>query len=196
VHAAVDACSRVAYLEVHLDELARIQVPTLVVHGTEDPVYPYDHAEVLAKASRRRRWSGGRAWATNNLRNSSRNLPDWSSSTSTSPAEPLTTKETRPIGPAYKRPADRAPRHHIWAWCTQARMLDPEYLPAVDSPDPGGLDPKELAALLAALSPAAVGAQVTVFDPDLDPDGRYAHMLTDVLATGLGHLGTARTSPG
>jgi arginase len=35
-----------------------------------------------------------------------------------------------------------------------------------------------------------------VFDPDLDPDGRYANMLTDVLATGLGHLGTARTSPG
>jgi arginase len=75
-------------------------------------------------------------------------------------------------------------------------VLDPEHLPAVDSPDPGGLDPKELTALLAALAPAAVGAQVTVFDPDLDPDGRYAHLLTDVLATGLGHLGTARTSPG
>jgi arginase len=75
-------------------------------------------------------------------------------------------------------------------------VLDPEHLPAVDSPDPGGLDPKELAALLAALSPAAVGAQVTVFNPDLDPGGRYAHLLTDVLATGLGHLGTARTSPG
>lgn len=75
-------------------------------------------------------------------------------------------------------------------------VLDPEHLPAVDSPDPGGLGPKELTALLAALAPAAVGAQVTVFDPDLDPDGRYAKMLTDVLATGLGHLGTARTSPG
>jgi pimeloyl-ACP methyl ester carboxylesterase len=32
-----------------MDELARIQVPTLVVHGTEDPVYPYAHAEVLAR---------------------------------------------------------------------------------------------------------------------------------------------------
>jgi pimeloyl-ACP methyl ester carboxylesterase len=31
-----------------IDQLARIRVPTLVVHGTEDPVYPYDHAEVLA----------------------------------------------------------------------------------------------------------------------------------------------------
>ena len=32
-----------------IDDLARIRVPTLVVHGTEDPVFPYDHAEVLAK---------------------------------------------------------------------------------------------------------------------------------------------------
>ncbi len=31
-----------------VDDLARIQVPTLVVHGTEDPVYPLAHAEVLA----------------------------------------------------------------------------------------------------------------------------------------------------
>jgi pimeloyl-ACP methyl ester carboxylesterase len=31
-----------------IDQLARIRVPTLVVHGTEDPVYPFDHAEVLA----------------------------------------------------------------------------------------------------------------------------------------------------
>jgi pimeloyl-ACP methyl ester carboxylesterase len=32
-----------------IDDLARIQVPTLIVHGTEDPIYPYDHAEALAK---------------------------------------------------------------------------------------------------------------------------------------------------
>jgi pimeloyl-ACP methyl ester carboxylesterase len=31
-----------------VDDLGRIQVPTLVVHGTEDPVYPYDHGEALA----------------------------------------------------------------------------------------------------------------------------------------------------
>jgi pimeloyl-ACP methyl ester carboxylesterase len=31
-----------------VDDLAGIQVPTLVVHGTEDPIYPFDHAEVLA----------------------------------------------------------------------------------------------------------------------------------------------------
>jgi arginase len=64
------------------------------------------------------------------------------------------------------------------------------------SVSPGGLDPDELVALLAALAPAAVGAQVTVFDPDLDPDGHYADLLTDVLATGLGRLGRAASSPG
>lgn len=71
-------------------------------------------------------------------------------------------------------------------------VLDPAHFPAVDSPDPGGLDPDELTALLAALAPGAVGAQVTVFDPDLDPDGRYARLLTDILATGLRELGTVR----
>ena len=71
-------------------------------------------------------------------------------------------------------------------------ILDPAIMPAVDSPDPGGLDADHLVDLLAGLAPRAVGAQVTVFDPDLDPDGRYAHLLTDVLTQGLGELGRAR----
>ena len=53
-------------------------------------------------------------------------------------------------------------------------------MPAVDSPDPGGLSAAELTGLLAALAPRAVGAQVTVFDPDLDPDGSHARLLTDI----------------
>jgi len=32
-----------------LDALAAIRAPTLVVHGTEDPVYPFPHAEALAR---------------------------------------------------------------------------------------------------------------------------------------------------
>lgn len=39
-------------------------------------------------------------------------------------------------------------------------ILDPTVMPAVDSPDPGGLNPAELTGLLAALAPGAVGAQV------------------------------------
>ncbi len=67
-------------------------------------------------------------------------------------------------------------------------VLDPDHLPAVDSPDPGGLSLQELTELLTRLAPGAVGVQVTVFDPDLDPDGRYALLLADVLAVGLEHL--------
>src|SRR5579859_5707314 len=43
-------------------------------------------------------------------------------------------------------------------------ILDPSVMPAVDSPDPGGLSAAELTGLLAVLAPRAVGAQVTVFD--------------------------------
>jgi pimeloyl-ACP methyl ester carboxylesterase len=32
-----------------VDALDRIAAPTLVVHGTEDPIFPYDHAETLAR---------------------------------------------------------------------------------------------------------------------------------------------------
>jgi arginase len=71
-------------------------------------------------------------------------------------------------------------------------ILDPEVLPAVDSPSPGGLSAEQLTELLAALAPGAVGAQITVFDPDLDPDGRYARVLTDALVAGLAGLGKDR----
>jgi arginase len=70
-------------------------------------------------------------------------------------------------------------------------VLDPSVMPAVDSPDPGGLSAEQLAAILAALAPGAAGAQVTVFDPDLDPDGRYARLLVDVIVAGLARLGAA-----
>lgn len=71
-------------------------------------------------------------------------------------------------------------------------ILDASVMPAVDSPDPGGLDAAELTDLLAALAPRAIGAQVTVFDPDLDPDGGRARLLADVLVAGLGALGERR----
>ena len=69
-------------------------------------------------------------------------------------------------------------------------ILDAAVMPAVDSPDTGGLHAGQLTELLAALAPRAVGAHVTVYDPDLDPDGRYARVLVDVLIEGLGRLGS------
>lgn len=55
-------------------------------------------------------------------------------------------------------------------------VLDPEVMPAVDSPEPGGPGIDELADLLVPLvrHPGALGMEVTVFDPELDPDGRCA----------------------
>lgn len=70
-------------------------------------------------------------------------------------------------------------------------VLDPLHMPAVDSPDPGGLAPDELIGLLRDLAPHAWGAAVTVFDPDLDPDGVHAATLAEVIAEGFAELGTA-----
>ncbi|MFD0683094.1 arginase family protein [Actinomadura fibrosa] len=91
--------------------------------------------------------------------------------------------------------ADRADLDGYWLHL-DVDILDPTVMPAVDSPDPGGLDAAELTGLLAALAPRAIGAQVTVFDPDLDPDGAYARLLTDVLVAGLAALGDDRRSAG
>ena len=70
-------------------------------------------------------------------------------------------------------------------------VLDPTHMPAVDSPDPGGLAPDELIGLLAALAPHAWGAAVTVFDPDLDPEGAHARTVARVVAEGFADLGSA-----
>ena len=67
-----------------------------------------------------------------------------------------------------------------------ADVLDSALLGAVDSPAPGGLTFQELSALLRTLLDGpAVGLQLTVFDPDLDPDGSQASALTDCLVSGL-----------
>lgn len=62
-------------------------------------------------------------------------------------------------------------------------------MPAVDSPDAGGITPDELIQLLDALAPSAWGAAVTIFDPDLDPTGEHARTAATVIAEGLARLG-------
>ncbi len=74
-------------------------------------------------------------------------------------------------------------------------VLDPSVMPAVDSPDDGGFDGKQLIELIGALAPGAMGADATIFDPDLDPDGRYAAYVARVLSEGLRDLGRARGDP-
>jgi arginase len=89
--------------------------------------------------------------------------------------------ELRASGPAA--PPDAPYWVHV-----DADVLDSELLPAVDSPAPDGLSFAELSQLIRALLPGAVGLQVTVFDPDLDPDGSQAHALTDCLVAGFSAL--------
>ena len=69
-------------------------------------------------------------------------------------------------------------------------ILDPAVMSSVDSPAPDGLSAEELSALLSVLAPSATGADVTIFDPDLDPDGTAAHLVTDLLTVSFGRLGS------
>ena len=73
-----------------------------------------------------------------------------------------------------------------------ADVLEPSFMPAVDSPVPGGLDPDLLADLLRPIvsHPKALGLQLTIYDPGLDPDGRGARRLVDLLCDVFG-----RTAP-
>jgi len=73
-----------------------------------------------------------------------------------------------------------------------ADVLDPVALPAVDSPEPGGLEIEELAELLAPLvrHPRALGLELTIYDPALDPDRTSAARLVALLERAFG-----QTSP-
>jgi arginase len=66
-------------------------------------------------------------------------------------------------------------------------ILDAEIMPAVDSPDPGGIDHAQLTELLRPLlsAPKCAGIDIGIFDPDLDPEGRYAAELADTLVAAL-----------
>ena len=63
-------------------------------------------------------------------------------------------------------------------------VLDPFIMPAVDSPDPGGLSYPELNMMLESLlsHPLCKGLDITVLDPDLDPDGKIVQEF--ILETG------------
>jgi arginase len=68
-----------------------------------------------------------------------------------------------------------------------ADVLDPSMMPAVDSPDPNGLAIDEVRSLLRTLlaSPRCAGFQLTIYDPDLDPDASCARLLADLVEHAL-----------
>lgn len=71
---------------------------------------------------------------------------------------------------------------HIDADC-----LDDEVMPAVDFRLPDGLSPAELETVIAMAMATgrAVGLEVTIYNPSLDPDGRAGALLTNVLVSSL-----------
>ena len=76
--------------------------------------------------------------------------------------------------------------HGVWLHL-DLDVLDPESLPAVTYPQPGGLDWDQLAALMEPLarSPRLLGISVADFRPDLDPTGELAWQIVDLLGRTL-----------
>jgi arginase len=64
-----------------------------------------------------------------------------------------------------------------------ADVLDPSIMPFVDTPEPNGLSAEALTSLLGRLvaHPRALGAELTIYDPRDDDDGRGAALLVDIL---------------
>ncbi|MFI0819605.1 arginase family protein [Streptomyces sp. NPDC021098] len=103
----------------------------------------------------------------------------------------MTVEEIRKPGPeeaagTVVRSLEASATRGFWVHL-DADVLDPSVMPAVDSPDPGGLLPVELGPLLRVLvrSERCVGLNLTIYDPDLDPDGSCAVLLADLLQTAL-----------
>jgi len=71
-----------------------------------------------------------------------------------------------------------------------ADVLDQSIMWAVDAPQPDGLSWDELATVLrvAASSPKAVGFEVTIYNPDMDPGGLSGRGLAATVGRALGQL--------
>ncbi len=95
-----------------------------------------------------------------------------------------------PAGVARVAVGGLAPQGSDWWLHVDLDVLSIEALPAVDYRQVGGLSWADLATLTgSALSAGGcLGATVTIFNPDLDPDGRYALEIVEFiggLADGL-----------
>jgi arginase len=67
-------------------------------------------------------------------------------------------------------------------------VVDPEFLPAVNYPEPGGLTPGELVSILrlAARSPKLRALNVTAYNSERDHEGESAKRIVKILANSLG----------
>jgi len=77
----------------------------------------------------------------------------------------------------------RTPDQGFWIHL-DVDVLDQSVMPAVDSPGSPGIPTGDLLTIMAPFiaNPQCRGMTVTVFDPDLDPDGSFAAVIVDLLA--------------
>jgi arginase len=99
------------------------------------------------------------------------------------------------IGVASERAVahlDRRDLERVWVHL-DLDVLDQAIMPAVDSPGSPGLNFEQLTDLLSRLvaSGRVIGVNVTIYDPELDPDGRYVPGIVECLGAGLKALGSS-----
>jgi arginase len=100
------------------------------------------------------------------------------------PFRSLDVRELRARGAALAIPEAIPPIPAEGFWVhLDVDVLDPGVMPAVDSPEPDGLSLPELSDVLRVLlaSGRSAGMDVTILDPDRDPDGSSARLLVRLL---------------
>lgn len=110
------------------------------------------------------------------------------------PVDKIAREGARAIGRAARAKLEKMNNQGFWIHL-DADVLDTKVMPAVDSPNQRGLSFEQLQQILSMLlsSPKARGLEVTIYDPTLDPDGRYAKGLAHTIeqsfvASGRFHL--------
>lgn len=86
------------------------------------------------------------------------------------------------IGQAARNYLESAAADRHWVHL-DVDVLHRGHMPAVDSPNPFGITPDELTSILSELvaSPSCAGLDVAIYDPERDPDGSGARLLTDLI---------------
>ena len=100
----------------------------------------------------------------------------------------LDLQEVRRLGieRSVKGAMDHLGERDFWLH-VDADVLDPRWMPAVDSPDPGGMTPSELPATLQMVlaNNRCVGMELTIYDPALHDSGECGRLLLDLLEVAM-----------
>jgi len=108
----------------------------------------------------------------------------------TIPIDEIERRGARTTAAEARKSFDDASTDGFWIH-VDADVLDAKIMPAVDSPNPRGLTFVQLKEILSTLlaSPKAVGLEITIFDPDLDPGGKLAAQLAKTIEEAFAESG-------